>query len=217
MRPGNRSARERGFRQTPGHAPARDDSALKSNPSPSQLFTESVFCSKLESAEQTLKLGFRRAVNPARSLLQPSSVDDCHVTAFARNDATSFKVFHGKRHARPIRRHHHAKKIVGDRQFVAVNTVMRHEEPARDPLFEFAASVGECRVSSLYEEGMRVMQTAPPQSSALRERRAQLRRGDAKSNALHFHDRSLWRPVGIHDDSKSGHAFAPDDGDLDLL
>src|ERR1700704_4433974 len=89
----------------------------------------------------SLELAFGWHVGAVGTFLQCSAIDDGYVAATRRDETRIFQCLHCDRHARTMGAEHEAEELVSERELFAVDAVVRHEQPARQSLFDLAAAV----------------------------------------------------------------------------
>ena len=102
-----------------------------------------------------------------------------------------------------------------ERQLVAPEAILRHEQPAGQPLLDLAAAVGKRRRRGLQQEGVCVAQHGAMQGHALIDAVAQARGPDALSFAGSLNESVVRCPFAAKHDRQASHALAADDADLD--
>src|SRR5262245_27311790 len=99
---------------------------------------------------------------------------------------------------------------------VIIHPIPRHEQPARQPLFDAAAGIGQGRISALDAEYVRVAQEAFQHRPALVHCPAQVLSRDALALTLDLYEDLAGRAMGAENDRQAGHAVTADDSDLRL-
>src|SRR5204862_6511795 len=97
-------------------------------------------------------------VGTIRSLLQSLAIKDTDVSAPRGNETIVLKRIHRISDTGTVGAEHQTEEFVGERQFFAVYAVVGHEKPARQPLFDLAAAVGERSRGCLKKKRVRVGQ-----------------------------------------------------------
>ncbi len=98
----------------------------------------------------------------------------------------------------------------------AIYAVVCHEQPACQALFVLAAAIGERRFRGLVEKGVDAMQESPMQACAVSHRLAQLGGAHPLPGARNLDVGRVTGAILTQHKSQAGHAFTPDDADLDV-
>src|SRR5262245_42477383 len=101
-------------------------------------------------------------------------------------------------------------------QPVALQSILRHEQPARQAFFDLSLRIGERRPGALNTEHVRVSQAALQERAALLNGTAEVICADALSLALSLHENLTRRSSTTMHQGKSCHAFEPDHTNLRL-
>ena len=102
-----------------------------------------------------------------------------------------------------------------EREIIAINSIISHQQPPSSPLLDLAAPVGERGCGRLKKERMRVAQHRSVQDHAALVGLPQLGGGYPQAVSRDLNVRVVLRAIVPHDDGQPGHAFATDDADLD--
>ena len=102
-------------------------------------------------------------------------------------------------------------------QRVASYAVMRHEDPARQPLIQVCSRVGDGGMRRLYHEDLHVFEQQCVQSAARAHRLAQLGSCDLLSLAGSLDVGVVRRLFAAQHDGRSAHSLAADEADFDAL
>src|SRR5436190_900622 len=74
------------------------------------------------------------------------------------NPSPAFKFLHGDCHTWSRSTKHEPKELLGERDFMAVQAIISHQQPACESFFDLVASVGKGGLGGLPHEGMSIVQ-----------------------------------------------------------
>ena len=98
-----------------------------------------------------------------------------------------------------------------------IDAIVRHQQPPGQAFFVLAAAVGQRCLRSLDEESVDAPQKRPVQTNTLVHGPAQLACADTLSGSCDLNVRVMGRAIMARHDRQAGHAFSPDDADLDAV
>jgi hypothetical protein len=102
-----------------------------------------------------LNLGWR--VCTIRLLLQSFAIEDQDICPTPGDEPLFLQHLQGGRDAGTAHAQHQRQEFMCERQLTAVEAVMRHQQPTRQPLLDFALSVGKGRCGGLQKVCMSVV------------------------------------------------------------
>ena len=112
---------------------------------------------------------------------------------------------------------HHGQKFMGQRHGIGVHAVMRHQQPARQPLFQLGAAIGQGGMGGLDHEGLGRFQHQRGQAGAFAQCLGKGTRRHAIAVAGDLHIAGMLGSGVAHDQRHPGHAFLANDADLDAM
>src|SRR6476660_5213475 len=128
-----------------------------------ELSSWSVSCGNLSHRALRCLLVVWSDVATVRAFLQPLAIKDRDAAAFGMNQACTLQGLQCDGDTGAVGAEHQAEELVRKGHLFAINAIVRHQEPACQPLFDLAAPVRECGGCGLEEEGVRVAQHWPVQ------------------------------------------------------
>ena len=91
-------------------------------------------------------------------LLEHRSIGNLYCAARATNRAGRFEGCQRLRYPGAPNAQHHRKDIMSDRDDVAVETIVREQQPPRQTFLKLVSRIAECKLRVLYQEKMHVVQ-----------------------------------------------------------
>ena len=110
---------------------------------------------------QTIELSFGNGVAFAGALLQPRTVEDADTAACVVDEPSPFERVGCVRYARPPHSEHHGEKLLGEREFTRLHSILRHQEPATTSLFQKVKCIASSRLCDLVEERVGIVEHRP--------------------------------------------------------
>ena len=102
-----------------------------------------------EGADQLPVFGLRIAVGFARKLLQPLTIADDNAAALGADRTSTFQNMQRHRHAGALTSDHHRHELMGERQVIAIDAVVAHQQPTSEPRLQRMMSVADRAVRDL--------------------------------------------------------------------
>ena len=166
--------------------------------------------------KRTMLIAVRRRVGAVGMLLQPFSIKDRDEAPLMANETAAFELLERDCHTGSRRPEHGGKELMGKGNFVAVHTISRHEQPARQTLLDLAAPVRQGGLGGLDHEGMCIAQQRLVQGNALADGLAQSASRQALALPRDLHVGLVRSSVVVaHHHRQAGHSLAPNDADFD--
>lgn len=91
--------------------------------------------------KKTFELRLRMPIQPVRAFLEAFAIGNCHCSASGVKDGLALQLLKGSGHAGPPHAQHQGQKLVRQFKRIRTDAVPRHQQPARQTLFDLAPSV----------------------------------------------------------------------------
>ena len=172
--------------------------------------------SGLHTPMSSIVFGFWRAVVSSCTLAQTLAIYDVDHAALGSHEFPVHECMNCLGYAWPAGSHHQRQKFMGERNFIVVHAVMRHQNPPRQPLFYRRFGVRNGGMGRLNHEGLGVAQKSAVERRACFHRIAKLFHIHALSVTANLHIDGVRRAVISMNDRQAGHAFTANQANLDL-
>jgi hypothetical protein len=150
--------------------------------------------------------------SPARA--EPGPVEHRDPSAPRPDHAVPFERLDRQGDARALRPQHQGQEFVGQRELVATEAVMGHQQPAREALLDGIGAVREGRLRQGHDDEMDVAQQHGAQARQGLERDAQARSLDAQPGSTGLDEDLVRGLVGSEERGRADHAFEAEAADL---
>ena len=140
---------------------------------------------QLPDKSSILLLG--HSIGPIGYVFQSFSVNYQDLTAQGSNDFFALQRVEGFGDAGAPHPEHRGQKLVCQFQPVAVDPVMDHQKPSREPFLDFGLTVGQSRVGGLGKEGLDVAKKERSQARKTRHRALKILGMHTPRRACHLH------------------------------
>src|SRR5688572_15761137 len=142
---------------------------------------------------------FRSNVGAVRRILETRAIDDQNSAALRSDQTVHLETLEGNGHPRSAHTQHARQELMGKRQVVAVDAVVRHQQPAGQTLFDFVTAIGHGSLGRLDDECIADSEQPLLERGALRHRATKQQNGDPMSVPCYLYVSLMRRAIAAHD------------------